>query len=297
MACTRTKKNLNKSKCTKLPAHFRTMITTNDDFQLAPADYATEAALQTALETAIKAGIATRIYLWPNFSNVEDVSEEQQYLDTAWALTPTRDGQYRYKCHISKNMDIHTAMISHRAVNEGRVFFFDMDNQLFGTEDADGNVSGFSLALLHTEKLKVSDGANPSSSAVYICLKDNEEIDEHGVLLDASIINRISPLTDVLITLATGDAFAAAGFMVDVKQRDGTPLTGLLVADFLMYAADGITPQAIDTAAADANVAGRYNLIPDTAFVDGSVTLRAASALTVSPYEVPTDGVLAVDIP
>src|SRR5690606_25806963 len=124
----------------------------------------------------------------------------------------TRDGQYRFKFHVTKNMALHKAMFTHRAINEGRVYIFDQDNQLFGTEDADGNIWGFSLALLHTEKFRWADGTIPTSSPIYVCLGDNEEIDENGVLIDANVINRLDRLTDVAITLAAGDAFAADEF-------------------------------------------------------------------------------------
>jgi hypothetical protein len=200
--CVVVKKNLGKSKCNKLPKYFKCMITTNNDFKLEPADYATPAALQTKLQTAIKAGIASRVYLWPPFSNLDDLSEEAQYFDTPLTVVPIRDGQYRYKPFISKNMCIHKAMFTHRAINEGRVLFFDLDNQLFGTEDADGNIYGFTLALLHTEKLDLSNGSDPTMSPIYVVLADNLEVDRDGVVIDASVVNRLDRLTDVEITLA-----------------------------------------------------------------------------------------------
>ena len=297
MSCTTTKKNLGKSKCDKLPAQPQCMIETGNDFKLLPADFASEAALKTALQAAIKAGYATRIWLWPVFTGVENLSEEAIYEDTPLSLVPVRDGQYRFRFHISKNMAIHKAMFTHRSINEGRVFLFDKDNQLFGTEDVDGNIRGFRLALLHTEKLMFSDGAVATKSPVYVCLADNEEVDKNGVLLDASVINELDRLTDVNITLVDGDAFAADEFYVNVKQAtDGTPVSGLLTADFIKYAADGVTTEAL-TATEDVNNPGRYLIAATVAFTDGELTLRAPSLLTVSAYEVPADGVLEVDIP
>lgn len=288
MSCTTRKKNLGKSRCDQLPALPKCMITTPDNFKLAPADYADETALKAALQNAIKAGIADRIYLWPYFSQVEMLSEEAQYQDTPLMLIPTRDGQYRFRFHVTKNMALHKAMFSHRAINEGRVFIFDLDNQLFGTEDSDGNIMGFRLALLHTEKLRFSDGATPSSSPVYVCLADNEEIDEAGVLLDASVVNQLDRLTDVEIVLAAGDAFAADEFVVDVRQTidKDVPISGLVTADFLKYAADGVTLEAL-VAAEDPNTPGRYTLTATVAFTSGDLKLRAPSLLTVSAYEAP----------
>jgi hypothetical protein len=284
------KKNLGKSKCTKLPKLFKYMITTPDNFFLAAADYADAAALKTAIQNLILNPIATRGYKWPNFSAVEETSEDAQYEDNALGITPIRDGQYRFKPSISKNLCVHQAMFSHRAVNEGRVFLVDLDNQLFGTDDGTGNIYGFSIGLLWTEKLKISNGSDSTKSPLYLVLADNEEIDKNGVLLDGSKLNFVEPLTDVTLTVA--GAFVATAFKVDVKQTcDGTPVQGLALADFLLYAADGVTLQTILSVVADANVPGRYTLTAPTVgpnpFESGTLYLRAPSALTVKAYETP----------
>lgn len=294
--CESTKKNLGKSKCNKLPKLFKQMITTGDDFKLEPADFASASALKTKLQTAIKAGIASRIYLWPKFSGVENLSQETTYEDNPLTLIPVVPGQYRQKFHISKNLCAHKAMYSHNAINEGRVFLLDVANQLFGTLDSDGNIRGFSLALLNVEKLMFSDGTNSSKSPIFIALGDNEEIDENGVLIDGSSINQLEPLTDVEITIV--GSVLSTGFTVEVKNAcDGTPVAGLLLADFILYATDGVTPQTIQSVTADANVSGRYAIAAPggNAFEDGTLTLRSAATLTVSAYEVPE--ALAINVP
>jgi hypothetical protein len=296
--CSTSKKNLGKSKCVQLPKLMRGMITTPESFKLAPSDYATQDALKTALQSLILNPINSRGYLWPLFSNVEDVSETAQYEDTPLSVIPIRDGQYRYKPMINKNLCLHKAMFSHRAVNEGRVFFLDLDNQLFGTEDEAGNIMGFKIGLLHTEKLRISNGSNSTVSPIYVVLSDNEEIDRSGVLIDGSAVNTVERLTDVSITSA--GAQVTTGFKVDVKQScDGVPVSGLLVADFVMYATDGVTVQTIASAAEDANTPGRYNILAPAGgspnpFEDGTLTLRAPSALTVKAYECNTP--LTVDV-
>jgi hypothetical protein len=281
-----TKKNLGKSKCTKLPKLFKYMITTPDNFFLAAADYADGDALKTAFQDLLLEPIASRGYRWPNFSAVEETSEDAQYEDNALGITPIRDGQYRFKPSISKNLCVHQAMFSHRAINEGRVFFVDLDNQLFGTDDGEGNIYGFSIGLLWTEKLKISNGSDSTKSPLYLVLADNEEIDKSGVLLDASKLNFLEPLTDVTLTLPV--AAAVGVIVVDVKQTcDGTPVNGLLVADFVLYAADGVALQALGVLTADPNVPGRYSIAQPSgnAFEDGTLTLRAPSLLTVKAYE------------
>lgn len=289
---TEPKKNLGKTKCTAIPKLFKRVIETPLNWYLDVADYATAAALKIKLQALLTNPINNRGYLFPPFAAPpEDNSEESIFEVTPYGRVPVRDGQYRFKHGISQDLCTHIALASHRSLNSCGVMYLDVDNQLLLTErDGDGKLYPLSVAMLWTEKLKLSSGANSSISPFVIDLADNEEIDKRGVLIDGSIVNTLEPLTDVEITLATGDAFDAAGFMVDVKQScDKVPVSGLLVADFLFYAADGITLQAKLSAAPDANVPGRYNLLPPggNPFELGTLTLRAAADLTVKAYEVP----------
>lgn len=281
------KKNLNKSQCVSLPKLFKRGIWTPDNFELEVADQASGAALRTAFQNLILNPYASRGYLLPDFSNLENNSEDAVYVDGPLGRRPVRDGQYRFKPMISHNLCTHRALFTHRAKNRGRFFPFDVDNQLFGTQgSAVGKLRGFKIALFWTEKLKFSNGTDETESPIIIDLADNKEIDKYGFLLDGTSLLDLEPLTDVSITLTEGDAFAAAEFNVDVKQTcDGTPLSGLLTADFLVYQADGITPQALTSATEDANNPGRYNLNGAVDFVDGVIKLRAPSLLTVKAYE------------
>jgi len=133
MDCDVIKKNLGVTKCDRLPQLFRGMITTPLNFKITAANLATPALLQTALQTAIEAGIANRIYLWPTFVGFESASEEAIYEETPLADLLVRDGKYRFRFHIKKNLCLHRAMFTHRGADQ-RVFFFDIENQLFGTE-------------------------------------------------------------------------------------------------------------------------------------------------------------------
>lgn len=298
LSCVIHKKNLGKSKCNKMPTVPKMIIETPDNFFLEPADYATDAALKAALQDLLVAPVNSRGFLWPQFSSFENVSQEAGYEDTIFGMIPMIDGQYRFKMGIHKNMCTHKAIQSHRMLNEGRAFIIDMDNQIWGYEDeATGNIYGFSLALLWTEKFMFGDGtSNATKSPVFICLADNEEFDKSGVLIETKIINQLERLTDV--TLTTVGAIAAAAFTVEVKQScDGVPLSGLVLADFILYAADGVATQVIQTVAEDANIPGRYLLSAPGGndFEDGTLTLRAPSALTVKAYE--AEAAIAINIP
>lgn len=297
---TDTRKNLGKTKCTAIPKLFKRCIETPKGWFLDVADYATAAALKTKLQALLTAPINSRGYLFPPFSSApEDNSEESIYEVTPFGRQPVRDGQIRMKHGISQNLCTHIALQSHRAINDRGILYLDVDNQLLLTEpDADGKLYALDLALLWTEKLKISSGDNITVSPFVVDLADNEQIDKHGVLIDGTIINQLEPLTDVSITLV--GAFLATSFQVEVKQTcDHVPVSGLLLADFLLYNAAGTATQAILSAAENANIPGRYTIVAPTigpdVFEDGTLTLRAPSLLTVKAYEVLET--LAVDIP
>jgi hypothetical protein len=294
------KKNLGKTKCTSAPKLFKRAITTPRGWFLDVADYASKAALKTKLQALFTAPRMNRGYLFPPFAAVpEDQSEESLYETTPYGRTPVRDGQYRFKHAIAVNLCTHIALQSHRVINDDSILYQDVDNQLLLHEpNGDGKLYPLSLSLLWTEKMKLSNGTDSTKSPFIVDLADNEEIDKYGVLIDGSVVNELDPLTDAELALTAGDAFAAAGFNVDVKQIcDQVMISGLVEADFIMYASDGITPQAIDSVVEDVNNPGRYMVTAPGGdlFEDGFLTLVNPADLSIQAYEVPT--MLTVNIP
>jgi len=292
MDCTTVKKNLGLQRCIKLPALPRSIITTPDDFFFTTEEMSTPALFKTAMQDAILAGVAERIYLWPNFVAFEDVSEEAVYEDTVLAVMPVRDGQYRFRFHIRENICVHKAMYTHRS-NKGRAFVYDIEGQLTGTEDeATGNFYGLSIVMIHTEKLKISDGSVSTKTPIYVVLADNKELDLYGAIADASFINTVDRINDVAIEVS--GAFAATDFDVTVKvECDQTPVTGLVEADFILTNTAGVV-QTIETVT---ELNGVYTITAPAGnpFEDGFLTLVAPADLTLTGYEVLTP--LTVNIP
>lgn len=287
------------SKLNKLPKQFKYMIIVPDGFELESADYATAAALLASLQASIKDAIAARVFLFPPIVKCDELSEETTYDSNQLSVDDVYDGQYRFRLHFSKNMFTHKDIATHYYKNEGRAILVDLENKIFLTELSNGNLSGASIALLKPEKMDISDGSNSTTSPMYLCLQDPADWNSRGRLLDgSSVIRELEPLVDVKIEAA--GAFAAATFKVDVSvESDGTPVSGLVLADFKLYATDGVTLQTINAVAEDANIPGRYTITAPGGndFEDGTLTLRAASALTVSAYENPERLNLTVNIP
>jgi hypothetical protein len=290
MACEINKSNLGLSKCTALPQLPRGIITTPENFVIPKATAADPALLQTFLLSALKANKQNRIYLWPFFVGFEQVSEETIYEETPLADLLVRDGKYRFRFHIKESLCLHKAMFTHRGGNQ-RVFMIDVENQIFGTENASGDVQGFSVSLLNLEKLMISDGSVSTKSPLYLVLRDSKEIDSKGVLFNTSSVGSLTRLIDVKITVSNVLAGSLVASVAAVC--DGTPVTGLVLADFLLTTTAGAA-QAPSAVAEDTNVPGRYTLTR-ASLVDGFVDLVAAANLTIPGYE--SVGKVVVDVP
>ncbi len=273
--CVDEKKNLGVTKCNKLPALPRGIITTPDNFKLSAED----ALDPDKWQDAIIASKSNRIYLWPFFVGFEDGSEESVYEVTPLADLVVRDGKYIFKPKIKKDLCTHKAMFTHRS-NSGRVFIYDTENQLIGTQDADGNFMGFSIGLLNVEKMKFSDGTVSTKTPVHLVLANSKEFDENGAMIDADFVNSLNRLTDVKITI-----LAAADDEVTLTVTnicDGTSVDGLAKEDFKFLGA-GITPVVVSTATLSEGV---YTLTQAGAlFVTGTLNLVAAADLTIQAYE------------
>ena len=282
ICATNQKLNLGASKCNKLPSLFAGMITTPAGFSIPVATLSNPAALRTLLQNAIIDGIANRVYLWPSFADVESASEESIYEDTALTDIAVRQGKYRWRVHISKNLCLHRAMFSHSGSGD-RAIFFDMNNNFFMTELANGNGAGFRISLLNVEKLLIGDGSVATKTPVYIVLKNSHEIDNGGLMVPAEFVNELIPLSDVSITLSN----VVATSMVATAQVacDGTPVSGLVLADFIVQTNAGALQNPTAVTETGGSGSGVYTLARTGSFTSGNVRLRPASQLSVVGFE------------
>lgn len=282
MACSiEDKDNLGLSNCNEFPGLISGMIETNSDFAIAAADLADVSDVQDALEEGVLDAIASRIFNWPPFASMENISEEAVYQDTPLKYRIVRDGNYRFRFGISENLCLHKAMYTHRRRN-GRVFLIDQNGYLIGTKLSNGDFAGFSIAMLNTEKLKFNDGSVASESPIVVALSNNIELDKNGYMFDASsFINELFRIVDVELTVVSA---STTEIVVDVKTVcDQTPLSGLGSADFLVIDNDNGATHA-QTAAESTSIPGRYTLT-GTSFEASTVNLKAPADLSIKAYE------------
>lgn len=282
------KKNLGVVRCNKFPSMPKGMITTPPGFSLTP----TEAADAAVWQAKLLLSTGSRIYLWPEFDKVEDVSTEAAYDESVLSDLVADQGKYKWRAMISQNLCLHKAMFTHSGKGD-RVFIWDRKNFLIGTEMTSGNIRGFKMSLLNTEKLKIGDGSVASYTPVYLVLKDHLELDKHGIMIDGDLVNELNAIVDVTLTLV--GSVSSSTIVVDVALScDDSPLSGLIAADFLLLKDSDGTAQT-KTAAESTTVPGRYTLTAGTSFVDGTLTLVPAASISVEAYE--AENTLTVNVP
>lgn len=274
------KKNMGIVRCNKLPGRLVSMITTPEDFEIDAETLADQTLLLAALNAAILAGTATRIYKWPDFVSMEDISKASTYEDTPYSYLAVDDGQYRWKPSIRENICTHKAMYTHRA-NNGRIIAIDHLNQLFLTEKSNGAGAGFRLQTLNTEKLLLNDGTVATKSPFVVALKNNLEVDRNGILAQLDFVGELLRIVDLTMTVVS---VTGLQIVVTVKYEcDQTPLEGLAQDDFILKTTAGVV-QTVNGFSDNGD--GQYTLAKTSgSWLDGTLELKPASTLSLQPYE------------
>lgn len=283
--CTVVKKNLGIVRCNSLPQLPKGMFTTPPSFKIPAATIASgAAAIQAYLLAAMKATIDARIYFWPDFVGYEDISDAAVYDENILADLFVFNGKNKFNAMFQQALCVHKAMFSHNGTNQ-RVIIIDINNQLNGTENSSGDFQGFTVSLLNVEKLKRGDGTTASKSVVRVVLKDSNELDQNGALLDADFLSELASqrLTDVELTVSGTPTTSEIKFTVKTVC-DNESVSGFDKADFSLIKASDGTSVAVASLTQDP-ATGVYTATSAAAFVDGVFNLKAPSVITLSSYE------------
>lgn len=283
------KRNLGLSRC-GMPGMPKYMITLPKGTAISQADFVSKAAWNTKLLAAYGA----RVYLWPLLRTVEYVGSLPIYEITPQSTMKVRKGTVGWRFGLKESLCLHTAMFSHNSSGDVDVVIIDNYNNFIGTLDEDGMVRGFSIDLLNVEDIQWSDGSVSSKSPVYLMLEDSDQLNENGIMFRCTFVNQLYRIIDVDIEMLL--VTDAGDIDVQVSQHcDGTPLSGLALADFVYRKDSDGSAVAITTRVEDANVPGKYKLTQvGDLFVDGKVYLVTPSALTLKAYETYTPAVINI---
>lgn len=265
-----------------MPSVIKGWIEVPSTLEISQANFVSKAWWNSV--ASLLAPIDTRTFLWPWLRGIEDQSEAAVYEQNAHSSMPVRDGNYRFKLQFRESLQLHTAMKTHDSEGgDVSAILIDMQNNMLGTLTDTGMVKGFTLDLVHTEKLHFSDGQTSSKTPTYLCLKDNLELDLMGVMFQSTFLNQLYRIKDLEITMLSQ---AAALLVVQVSTlADGIPVVGLVTADFnVKKASDGTADGGVIIVTDNGD--GTYNIAKGASnFESGSVGLRATNLLTVKPYE------------
>lgn len=286
--CFTKRKNIGTYLCSRLPQLMKRAIWSPEDFRVPVASR----ELKTFWQDAIYA-VQDRLYLWPPFVKMEMISTEAAYEITPLAQMHLHDGQYVFRAHYRQNLCTHKNMYTHKG-SGGRLFPFDIANQLAASIDDDGSLMGLKVALVNPEKLAWGTGESATTSPIYVVLEDPSEMDKSGDVFPAKFVNSLTGIVDVVFTKVAG--LSAAGSVVyDIEIAcDSLPVVGLIAADFLLYEANGVTPHAISGVVESLVIPGRYT-ISGAGFASGMLlTLKDAFQLSLNGYEHETPTALII---
>jgi len=276
LSCSSNIQNVGRSDCKLTVEALVGFIKTASDFTIAVSDLTSA----TALQAAILADPANRIYLFPTGVDFVDNSEESILEETNIGKTiPVRKGQYRWDLSFNENFQLHKAMATHDN-SSGKAIFIDKDLKLFyQTTDANVTAKGFDLDLFQVQKLKINDGTVSTKTMISLRLQNSLQIDTNGELVDASSwLDDLIPLTTLDVTEVSS---STSNIVVDVKSNlDARGLSGLVVGDFAAGTVGSITSATPDSA-----ISGRYDLAAATTFANGNVQLIAANLLSIVGFE------------
>lgn len=294
MACVTRKKSLGANNCNEWPSLPKAGIWTPNNFVIPAATAADSDLLKTFMQAALLVSTSARIYQFPEFDKITDVSEAKVRVQQSSGRTiPVREGLKRFDIEYSINICMHRAMYTHRT-RTGRWIFIDSDNNYILNKRTDGDFQGYKISLLDTDSIKFNDGANPSISPVFLELADPNEINKDIYMAEAPFTNELDLIVDVNVTVVTITDAGDIDILV-ATDCDATGVSGLALADFEYLNAAG-TPVTITARTESASVPGQYKLTQSgDLFVDGTVNIKTPSVLSIQAYE--SLGAATVNIP
>lgn len=221
------------------------------------------AVLWATLQADVKADSKTaRIYPVGPFKAITDNSTDVQIeTDGYGGQTFVRDGDYNWSFEYKNGMCFYKALRTFHTKNSSfDVFFIDeVNNILWGTENADGDLVGFSLELLIVPNIKINTGDASTKYMITYGLQDPTELNDNGYavsfpnnqklmklagLLDTSLVatTTIDATTgDVDVTLNSACSATDLAELFPTELADITPAPAFVVYNVTQDAAVAIT--------------------------------------------------------
>ena len=223
LQCIGDNQNTGVPSCSWSPSNITGAILVPKNKSYTVADVAT---LWATLQSDLKVdNAANRIYPILPFKAIDDQSTDIQIeTDGYGGKSFVRDGDYDWVFEYKNGFCYYQALRSFHTKNHSfDVLFIDeVNNTLWGTENADGDLSGFSLELLLVPNIKINTGSNATKYFVRFALANPAELNDNTYTVsfpNNQQLMKLSGLLDTFIT-ATSTINATSG-LVTVTLTSG----------------------------------------------------------------------------
>jgi len=224
-----------------------------------------------------------RIYVFPEFLEVEAQDEETQYQTfNSGKRLKVREGKPGFR----GTMDIPTCVLKNlRTFNQqkGRIFPFYESGVILGTSPDGEAIKGLDINLLEVEKLPMTDNNTRSLAKVMVILNDATEMNDNVVSYKPTTwsFDDLFGLQNVALT--TSSPTTSAVTVSAVEECTGDAVLGLTeTTDWIILDDES---SAVSVTEVTDNGSGSYTLAATLTAGDYTVTLAAPTTLGVDGYE------------
>lgn len=207
LQCVGDNQNTGIPSCSWTPSNITGAILLPKGKSYTVADVAT---LWTTLQTDCSVdSAAQRIYPILPFKAIDDQSTDIQIeTDGYGGKSFVRDGDYDWMFEYKNGFCFYQSLRSFHTKNQSwDVLFIDeVNNILWGTEDANGDLAGFSLELLLVPNIKINTGAAATKYYIRFGLNNPAELNDASYTVSFPVnqqLMKLSGLLDTYITTST----------------------------------------------------------------------------------------------
>lgn len=198
--------NTGKPDCGFNPKNVVMAFLTHKSKTFADADLA-PASLEATLQAAIVASGKDRIYPVQPFAQFDDKSEEAKMATHGYGDKEfTGDGKYHWQFRILKGSVCYQKNLrKHNYRSDLRAIFVDREWNVFGTLTSEGELAGMKLSDFFADKVKLSNGSDPSIYTVDFVLTDPTELMDAPAFVKATfnVLDSCQGILDVTLTAGT----------------------------------------------------------------------------------------------
>ena len=272
---------LGRGACGKVLGYDKRFFLTPKGFEF--ADLA-EATSKSVWDAAIEGG---ELFPFPEVQELEPQNVEASFYESpAGATFKTKKEKRKTLYKFIENISVHAAMKSYDS-QAWNVFFITEKGYLRGHMKSNGKIEGLPLSILYVNAQETAlIGDKPEESPVVLEFSDVDDWDKEYFVtkMASNFLMDLEAPYELNLNPSVGTAGATIVFDINVMTGVGTPVDGLVLADFELKDAAG-TVITIDTVTADGTIAGKYTVTATNAMTSGTIGLAGVVVKTDILYQ------------